>query len=225
MSNGTPAVTLWGHWTCPYVNRVDWALAQRGIDHDLVTVPPSAVRPDDFVLPPEFVTHSPRLEVPMLRIDGEYRADSIPLLWWLEERVDASTLLPPDRAALVRDRVERLDETLMRAMGGVAYGTDPGRIDRAAGRLADAFAELAGWLDDDPWLAGPEPTLVEAIAVPVYLRLPGLVALGFDRPVPESVVDHRARTLATPGGRHVAWDEDQAAEYLGRHRKYRRLRR
>ena len=48
-------VTLYGHWTCPFVHRVAWALAERGIDHDHVDVPPSAVRPRGFVLPEEFV--------------------------------------------------------------------------------------------------------------------------------------------------------------------------
>ncbi|GJM37779.1 MAG: hypothetical protein DHS20C19_11460 [Acidimicrobiales bacterium] len=217
----TEAVTLWGHWTCPFVNRVDFALAERGIGHDLVSVPPSAVRPADFILPEEFVAHSPRLEVPMIRIGEEFRVDSIPLLYWLEDRVRAAPLLPEDGDP-VRARVERLDATLMRAMGGIAYGTDGATIVRAAQRLADAFAEMDAWLGDHAWLAGAGPTLVEAIAVPVYLRLPGLVALGYDRPIPDRVAEHRARTLDRPGGRHVAWSPEQADEYLGRHRAFRR---
>lgn len=219
----TDAVTLWGHWTCPFVNRVDFALGERGIDHDLVSVPPSAVRPAGFVLPEEFVAHSPRLEVPMLRIGDEFRVDSIPLLYWLEDRIPAAPLLPADDE-LVRARVERLDATLMRAMSGIAYGTDGATIDRGVARLADAFTEMDAWLGDHAWLAGDRPTLVEAIAVPVYLRLPGLVALGYDRPVPDLVAEHRSRTLDRPGGRHVAWSPEQAAEYLGRHRAFRRLR-
>ena len=59
--------------------------------------------------------------------------------------------------------------------------------------------------------------------MPVYLRLPGLVALGFDRPLPPAVAEHRERTLSLPGGIHVAWTAEQHAEYLGRHRKARRL--
>ena len=215
------SVRLFGHWTCPYVNRVAFALGQRGIDHELVEVPPSAVRPEGFVLPEEFVAHSPRLEVPMVCVDGDYLADSIPVLRFLEERVDAPPLLPAGREDLVLERVARLDDILMRAMGGIAYGVDPDRIDRAAGRLAEAFDEMAGWLRETPWLAGPEPTLAEAIAVPVQLRLPGLVALGFDRAVPAEIDRHRDATLALPGGRHVAWSADQAAEYLARHRRAR----
>jgi glutathione S-transferase len=212
-------VRLFGHWTCPYVNRVDFTLAQRGVEFELVNVPPSAVRPADFALPEEFVANSPRLEVPLICVDGEYLADSIPILHFLDDRLDAPSLRPVGHP----ERVERLDEILMRSMGGVAYGTDPDRIDRAAERLAEAFAEMAKWLEDSDWLAGAGPTLAEAIAVPIYLRLPGLVALGFNRSLPPAVADHRDRTLALPGGRHVAWSAAQADEYLGRHRKARRL--
>lgn len=217
------SVRLWGHWTCPFVNRVDFALGQREIEFDLVSVPPSAVRPEGFVLPDEFVANSPRLEVPLICIDGDFLADSIPVLRFLEERVAESPLLPADIADLVNSRVARLDEILMRNMGGVAYGTDPDKVNRAAGRLADAFTEMAGWLEDAPWLAGDTPTLAEAIAVPIYLRLPGLIALGFDRELPPAVADHRARTLALPGGAHVGWTAEQDSEYLGRHQKARRL--
>lgn len=216
------SVRLFGHWTCPYVNRVDFALGQRGIDFGLVNVPPSAVRPKNFVLPEEFIAHSPRLEVPMVCVDGDFLADSIPVLCFLEERIDAPPLLPPDQTDSVLQRVARLDEILMRNMGGVAYGVEPTKVDRAARRLAEGFEEMAGWLQEAPWLAGPDPTLAEAIAVPIYLRLPGLTALGFDRSLPTEIERHRAATLALPGGRHVAWSADQEAEYLGRHRKARR---
>ncbi|MDX2379270.1 MAG: glutathione S-transferase N-terminal domain-containing protein [Acidimicrobiia bacterium] len=57
----TTTVALYGHWICPFVTRVRFTLAQRGIEHELVNVPPSGVRPRDFVLPDAFVEHSPRL--------------------------------------------------------------------------------------------------------------------------------------------------------------------
>ncbi|MEM7141974.1 MAG: glutathione S-transferase family protein [Actinomycetota bacterium] len=214
-------ITLWGHWTCPFVNRVEFALGQRGIERELVSVPPSAVRPDDFELPPEFVEHSPRLEVPMMRIDGEYAVDSIPLLYWLEDRLDAPTLLPDATASLVRERVAWLDEHLMRPHFGVAYGTDEAKIARSSDRLGDALNEMDAWLDESAWLAGGAPSLAEAIAVPIYLRLPSLVDLGFAGGIPPRVTDHRDRTLALDGGRHVGWSAEQAGEYLGRHLAFR----
>ena len=80
----TNDVALYGHWICPFVTRVPFALAQRGVAHDLVDLPPSAVRGPDFVLSPEFVEHSPQLEIPMVALragaDVDYLADSIPVL-------------------------------------------------------------------------------------------------------------------------------------------------
>ena len=44
-------VTLFGHWICPFSVRVEFALAQRGIEYTVVDVPPRAVRPKGFVVP------------------------------------------------------------------------------------------------------------------------------------------------------------------------------
>ncbi len=52
--------------------RVEFALAQREIDYIVVDVPPREVRPKGFVVPEEFIAQSPKLEVPMVKIDGEY---------------------------------------------------------------------------------------------------------------------------------------------------------
>ena len=51
----TADVVLYGHWICPFATRVQFALHQRGIDDELIDLPPSAVRGPDFELPPEFV--------------------------------------------------------------------------------------------------------------------------------------------------------------------------
>ena len=59
----TADVALYGHWICPFATRVQFALHQRGITHELIDLPPSAVRGRDFDLPPEFIEHSPRLEI------------------------------------------------------------------------------------------------------------------------------------------------------------------
>lgn len=130
-------VTLWGHWTCPYVNRVD----------------------------------------------GEYLADSIPILHFLEDRLledsaDAPTLRPATNVSQIDKRVSLLDATLMRSMGGVAYGRDPEKIQRSSDFLNAAFSAMAEWLEESEWLAGDTPSLAEAIVVPVYLRLSGLRGLG-----------------------------------------------
>ena len=222
----SPYVTLFGHWVCPYSVRVSFALAERGIPHDMVDVPPTAVRPVGYVVPDEFVANSPRGEIPLVRVDGEYRADSLPILEWLEERVEAPPLLPsdPDHRSRVRELMAWIDGRVFPPMIGVYYGTDAGRIGEAADALATALVELGECLGDAPWLVGAGPTLAEAALVPLYVRLAGLSRAGFDRALDPRIAAHRTRVGELAGGRAVAWSASQTEEFVTRIGRYRARR-
>ena len=217
-------VALFGHWICPFSVRVEYALAQRRIAYEVIDVPPTAVRPRDFVVPDEFVQHSPRREIPMVRIGNRYLADSIPILLWLEEEFDQHPLLPADHAGDVRSRVEWIDHHVYRPMIGVYYGTDPARIASAGDALAAALEHVAEWVQDG-WCVGSCPTLCEALLVPLYVRLEGLRRLGFTAPVPPAVLAHLERCRDTPGWSAVEWSGDQVDEFVGRFEKYRAINR
>jgi len=221
----TVSVALFGHWTCPFSTRVEFALAQRGIDFEMVDVPPSAVRPKEFVVPQEFLDHSPRLEVPMVRVGDDYLADSIPVLEWLEERLDDEPLLPSEPAdrALVRERVAWIDQNVFRPMVGVYYGIDPDRVARSSEKLAAALAEMAKWSTETGWLAGEGPTLAEAVLLPVYVRLDGLRALGFTHDLTPEVETHMQRCRSFRGWKRVEWTAEQLEEFVGRFNAYRRM--
>ena len=223
----SPDVALFGHWICPFSTRVEWALHQRGIDHELVPVPPSAARPKDFVVPQEFIDHSPKLEVPMVRVGGEYLADSIPVLEWLEERVDAPSLLPADPSArgLVRERAAWIDQHAFRPMVGVYYGFEPERIERAGQKLVAALDTMGGWADETGWLAGVEPSLAEAVAMPIHVRLAGLQRLGLTAPIPASWTAHGERCRELAGWGSVEWTQEQEDEFVGRFEAFRRIQR
>ena len=220
-------VAFYGHWICPFATRVEFALHQRGIDHDVVDVPPSAVRPADFELPEEFVAHSPRLEIPMVRVGDDYLADSIPILEWLEERIPDRPLLPADRDArtLVRDRMAWIDQHAFRPMGSVYYGTDPTRSARASEKLGEALTEMGRWTDDGGWLAGDEPTLAEAVAMPIHVRMEGLQRLGFTAELSAGVRAHAERCRELTGWPNVEWSTEQTDEFVGRFEAYRRKQR
>lgn len=223
----TADVALYGHWICPFSTRVEFALHQRGIEHELIDLPPSAARPKDFVMPPEFVEHSPRLEVPMVRVGETYMADSIPVLEWLETAVDAPPLLPTDDAAgaLVRERVAWIDQHAFRPMIGVYYGTETERIERASARLGEALAEMGAWTEATGWLAGDAPTLAEAVAMPIHVRLEGLQRLGFTAPIDERWTAHGERCRGLPGWGPVEWSAEQTDEFVGRFEAFRRKQR
>ena len=221
---GAAPVTLFGHWICPFSVRVEFALAQRGIAYEVIDVPPSAVRPKGFVVPDEFVAHSPKLEIPMVRIEGEYLADSMPILWWLEERFTSHSLVPAGAGAAVRERMEWIDRHLYRPMIGVYYGTEPDAIAAASERFGDAMVELARWLDGDDWLSGDGPSLCEALMVAVYVRMDGLRTLGLTAAVPAVVAAHHERCSTLPGWSAAAWSTEQTDEFVWRFSEYRRRR-
>jgi len=210
----------------PVATRVEFALHQRGIVHDLVDLPPSAVRGRDFVLPDEFVEHSPRLEIPMVRVGSDYLADSIPVLEWLEDRVEAPGLLPTDDAgrALVRERMAWIHRHAFRPMVGIYYGVEPDDIAKASEALADALAEMGRWTAETGWLAGKAPSLAEAVAMPIHVRMAGLHRLGLTDKLTAQWRTHgeRCRTLA--GWPGVEWSPEQTDEFVGRFEAFRRKR-
>ncbi len=218
-------ITLFGHWICPFSVRVEFALAQRGIKYSLIEVPPRAARPKDFVVPEEFIAHSPKLEVPMVKHAGEYLADSIPILEKLEEWYSDNSLLPANGAAqsLVHARVQWLDKFLYRPMVGVYYGTDEGKIAESSVQFGSALETIAGWLRETMWVAGDQPTIAEAIMVGMYTRLDGLHQLGLTAQLPEEVVRHRTQCESLVGWKNVAWSAKQTDEFVGRFIKFREI--
>ena len=218
-------VTLFGHWICPFSVRVEFALAQRGIDYVVVDVPPRAVRPKGFVVPEEFIAHSPKLEVPMVKIDGEYLADSIPILEWLEEKFQDSSLLPADDVgqAVVRERVKWMNKYVYGPMIGVYYGTDTRLIHESSVAFMTAMETFDQWLQVAPWLAGQFPTLAEAIVAGVYTRIDGLRQLGLDGELPVSVQQHLERCTQLVGWDAVRWTTEQTSDFVGRFLKYREI--
>lgn len=218
-------VTLFGHWICPFSVRVEFALAQRGIGYSLIEVPPRAARPKDFVVPEEFIAHSPKLEVPMVKHAGEYLADSIPILEQLEKWYSSNSLLPADGAAqsLVLARVQWLDKFLYRPMVGVYYGTEPEKIAEASDQFGAALEIIAGWLRETRWVAGDQPTIAEAIMVGMYTRLDGLFRLGLTAPLPEEIIRHRTQCESLEGWKTVVWSTEQTDEFVGRFTKFREI--
>ena len=218
-------VVLFGHWICPFSVRVEFALAQKAITYSVVDVPPRAVRPKGFVVPEEFIAHSPKLEVPMVRVGETYLADSIPILQWLEELFPSHSLSPTDDAqhALMMERVDWLDKYVYRPMIGVYYGTDSVKIAEASVAFANALETVDSWLLTSPWLAGDQPTLAEAIMAGVYTRWSGLQRLGMTAVLPQSVETHWEHLHSLAGWQVVAWSDEQTDEFVGRFLKYREI--
>jgi glutathione S-transferase len=111
----------------------------------VVEVPPTAARPGGFVVPAEFIEHSPRGEIPMVRSGMEYRVDSLPILEWLEERIPDRPLLATGEAerAMVRERTAWIDNHVFPPMIGIYYGIHADR-GRGPGRVLAGDGGVAG---------------------------------------------------------------------------------
>jgi glutathione S-transferase len=177
------------------------------------------------VVPEEFIAHSPKLEVPMVRVGETYLADSIPILQWLEELFPSHSLSPTADAqhALMMERVDWLDKYVYRPMIGVYYGTDSVKIAEASAAFANALETVDSWLLTSPWLAGDQPTLAEAIMAGVYTRWSGLQRLGMTAVLPQSVETHWEHMHSLAGWQVVAWSDEQTDEFVGRFLKYREI--
>ena len=216
---------LFGHWICPFSVRVEFALAQRGIEYSLIEVPPRAARPKDFVVPEEFIANSPKLEVPMVRHAGEYLADSIPILEQLEKWYSQNSLMPTDHNAqlLVCERVQWIDKYLYRPMIGVYYGTEDAKIAEASTQFGVALQTIAEWLQETSWVAGNQPTIAEALMVGMYTRLEGLYRLGLTVHLPVEIVRHQEQCQLLVGWQRVAWSAEHTDEFVGRFSKFREI--
>jgi glutathione S-transferase len=81
---------------------------------------------------------------------------------------------------------------------------------------------MDGWMVDSDWLAGDEPTLADAVSMPIHVRLEGLRRLGFTHPLPPRVEQHRQRCRRLAGWSAVEWSDEQTDEFVGRFETYRR---
>ena len=65
--------------------------------------------------------------------------------------------------------------------------------------LSAALEEMVAWFEEDSWLAGPEPSLADAVFVPFLVREEALRSLGFVDPVPSPIAEYSARVRAGRG--------------------------
>ena len=213
-----PSVTLFGHWSCPYSTRVSFALGHRGIAHDLIEVPPTKMRPDGFVPPVEFTEHSPLGEIPMVEVDGTYRADSLPIIEWLDDCLDGAPLVPsdPQARAMALERARFVDEVVFSAMIGIYYGTDEERIASSSRALAHATEQLGSWLRATHWLAGPAVTIADAALVPLWVRLELLEEVGLTDRLDPLALEHRQRCEELGAWASIEWTDAERHKLLDR---------
>jgi len=152
-------ITIYDADRCPYCARVRIALAEKGLEYEVVEV-------DLDDRPAWIYDKNPLGRVPVLE-EGEYvLPESAVINEYLEERWPEPALWPADPAerALGRLLVHRFDE-LSRP-----YYALRREEDGAAERLDEQLAGLARRLEEQPFLTGREFGLADIAYIPWILR-------------------------------------------------------
>lgn len=154
-------LTLYDHPLSPYAQKVKIALREKGVAFE--TVSPGGLGAGGAQ--GDFVTASPRAEVPAL-VDGEVSVfDSTIILEYLEDRYPETPMLPASPAE--RARVRMLEEVMDTHFEAINWGLSEIRwFRRAEGELAQTllskaaeqtqgfFTWLEGQLGERPWFNG-----------------------------------------------------------------------
>lgn len=159
------ALTLVSHHLCPYVQRAAIALTEKEVPFERISIELSD-KPDWFL------ALSPLGKVPLLKVALDIRDavifESAVILEYLEE-TQARPLRPAD--PLQRARHRSWIEFGSQILNGIARfynaSTDEA-LDDEARALADMFGRLEAELDEGPWFAGRDFSLVDAVYGPVF---------------------------------------------------------
>jgi glutathione S-transferase len=152
-------LTLYDAARCPYCARVRIALAEKGIEHEVVAI-------DLRDRPAWLYEKNPFGKVPVIEEDTFVLAESAVIDEYLEERYPEPPLLPadPGERALARMRIFRFDE-LSRPYYAVRREQDGARV-----RLDTQLGKLDALLEAQPFLTGSEFGLADVTYVPWILR-------------------------------------------------------
>jgi glutathione S-transferase len=162
-------LTLYDAARCPYCARARIALAEKGLEYEVIEV--------DLSDRPQWIYEkNPTGRVPVIEEDAWILPESSVILEYLEERYPEPPLLPPDPAdrALARVWIFRHDDftkpyyALRREEEGAAE-----KFDEQLAKLEDALSRQA-------WLTGAEYGLADIAYVPWMLRARDMLGVSLD---------------------------------------------
>jgi glutathione S-transferase len=162
-------ITLYDAARCPYCARARIALAEKGLEHEVIEV-------DLEQRPAWLYEKNPTGRVPVIEEDAWLLPESSVILEYLEERYPEPPLLPPDPAdrALARVWIFRHDD-FARQYYALRRGEDG-----AAERFDEQLAKLDDALTRQPWLTGAEYGLADIAYVPWVLRARDTLGLSLE---------------------------------------------
>ena len=168
---------LWSWHLSPFAGKVRVALAEKGLEAELLEIDPRH-------RPPRLRELNPSGRVPVLEVGGRALWESTVICEWLEETHPEPRLWPIDatRRAAARSLLRWVDDELtvnfFLSLRKQAFGIDPTDhpdvVATLQSRLVKRWSAAEGLLarEEGPWLAGGEdPTLADLAALPLAVRL------------------------------------------------------
>jgi glutathione S-transferase len=162
-------LTLYDAARCPYCARARIALAEKGLEYEVIEV--------DLSDRPQWIYEkNPTGRVPVIEEDAWILPESSVILEYLEERYPEPPLLPPDPAdrALARVWIFRHDDFTK------PYYALRREEEGAAEKFDEQLAKLEDALSRQTWLTGAEYGLADIAYVPWVLRARDMLGVSLD---------------------------------------------
>jgi glutathione S-transferase len=162
-------LTLYDAARCPYCARARIALAEKGVEHEVIEI--------DLSDRPQWIYEKNSTgRVPVIEEDAWILPESSVILEYLDERYPEPPLLPADPAdrALVRVWIFRHDD-FTKPYYALRRGEDG-----AAETFDEQLAKLDDALSQQPWLTGREYGLADIAYVPWVLRARDMLGVSLD---------------------------------------------
>jgi glutathione S-transferase len=162
-------LTLYDAARCPYCARARIALAEKGLEYEVMEV--------DLNDRPQWIYEkNPTGRVPVIEEDAWILPESSVILEYLDERYPEPALLPADPAdrALARVWIFRHDD-FTRPYYALRRGEEG-----AAEKFDEQLAKLEDALSKQEWLTGAEYGLADIAYVPWVLRARDMLHISFD---------------------------------------------
>ncbi|MEQ8482267.1 MAG: glutathione S-transferase family protein [Hoeflea sp.] len=152
---------LMSHALCPYVQRAAISLTEKGVAFERTTI--------DLVNKPGwFLAISPLGKTPVLSVGDQSIFESAAILEYLEE-TQPRPLHPADPLTRAQHRgwIE-FGSAILNDIAGFYAAKDAGVFVDRIGSLSVKFSRLEEHLEDGPYFAGAEFSLVDAVFGPVF---------------------------------------------------------
>lgn len=162
-------LTLYDAARCPYCARARIALAEKGLEYEVLEI--------DLSDRPQWIYEkNPTGRVPVIEEDAWILPESSVILEYLEERYPEPPLLPPDPAdrALARVWIFRHDDFTK------PYYALRREEEGAAEKFDEQLAKLEEALSRQAWLTGAEYGLTDIAYVPWVLRARDMLGVSLD---------------------------------------------